>query len=126
MSGVLVGVGLDSVDVPRFARILARRPALAARVFTAHERSYAAGLANPTPSLAARFAVKEATMKALGVGLGAFGWVDVEVERAAGGAPLLLVRGRAAELAARLGVGRWHVSITHTDTTASAVVVAVS
>ncbi len=126
MSGVFVGVGLDSVDVPRFARILARRPKLATRLFTDHERSYADGLANPTPSLAARFAVKEATMKALGVGLGAFGWDDVEVERLPGGAPLLVVRGRAAELAATQGVGRWHVSITHTDTTASAVVVAVS
>jgi holo-[acyl-carrier protein] synthase len=126
VSGVLVGVGLDSVDVPRFARILARRPAMAARLFTDHERSYADRLADPTPSLAARFAAKEATMKALGVGLGAFGWDDVEVERMTGGAPTLVVRGRAAELAAKRGVGGWHVSMTHTDTTASAVVVAVS
>jgi holo-[acyl-carrier protein] synthase len=48
------------------------------------------------------------------------------VERRPGGAPALLVTGRAAELASALGVGHWHVSITHTETTASAIVVAVS
>ena len=75
MSGALLGVGIDAVDIPRFADLLERRPALAARLFTAGERSYAAGLAKPAPSLAARFAAKEAVMKALGVGLGAFGMV---------------------------------------------------
>ena len=126
MSGALVGIGLDSVDIARFARIMGRRPAVVDRLFTAAERSYADGLANPAPSLAARFAVKEATMKALGVGLGSFSWEDVAVERMPGGAPALIVSGRAAELASALGVGRWHISITHTDTTASAIVVAVS
>jgi holo-[acyl-carrier protein] synthase len=126
LSGALLGIGLDSVDIARFARIMGRRPTVLIRLFTAGERSYADGLANPAPSLAARFAVKEATMKALGVGLGSFDWDDVEVERRPGGAPALLVTGRAAELATALGVGRWHVSITHTETTASAIVVAVS
>ena len=81
MNGALVGIGIDSVDIPRFAEILARRPGLAARLFTPGEQRYAAGLANPVPTLAARFAAKEAVMKALGVGLGAFGWADVEVVR---------------------------------------------
>jgi holo-[acyl-carrier protein] synthase len=126
LSGALLGIGLDSVDIARFARIIGRRPSVLARLFTAGERSYADGLANPAPTLAGRFAVKEATMKALGVGLGSFDWDDVEVERRPGGAPALLVTGRAAELASARGVGRWHVSITHTDTNASAIVVAVS
>ena len=85
--GALLGLGIDSVDIPRFGEVLARRPALAVRLFTAGEQRYAAGLANPVPTLAARFAAKEAVMKALGVGLGAFGWADVEVVRAPGGRP---------------------------------------
>ena len=78
---------------------------MAERLFTAGERAYAAGLANPVPSLAARFAVKEAVMKALGVGLGAFAWTDVEVVRQSSGVPSSSVRGRAAALAARAGGG---------------------
>jgi holo-[acyl-carrier protein] synthase len=64
-------------------------------------------------------------MKALGVGLGAIDWYDVEVLRAAGGAPSLHVRGRAAVLAGDAGVSRWLVSLTHTATTAEAVVLAI-
>lgn len=126
MNGALVGIGVDSVDIDRFAQVLDRRPALSRRLFTDGERSYAEKQANPVPSLAARFAVKEATMKALGVGLGAFDWGNVEVLRTDGGAPDLLVAGRAADLAAARGVNGWRVSITHTHTVATAVVAAVS
>jgi holo-[acyl-carrier protein] synthase len=126
VTGALLGLGIDSVDIPRFAEILDRRPAVAERLFTAGERRYAASLINPVPTLASRFAAKEAVMKVLGVGLGAFGWADVEVERQEGGAPRLLVRGRAASLAAGRGVNSWHLSITHTATVASAVVAATS
>ena len=126
MNGALLGLGIDSVDIPRFAEVLERRPALAERLFTVGERRYAASLANPVPSLAARFAAKEAVMKALGVGLGAIGWGDAEVVRADSGAPSLRVTGRAESLAAQRGVGAWHLSITHTATVASAVVAAIS
>jgi phosphopantetheine--protein transferase-like protein len=125
MNGALVGLGIDSVDIPRFGDVLARRPALALRVFTVEEQRYAASLADPVPTLAARFAAKEAVMKALGVGLGAFGWGDVEVVREPGGPPHLVVTGRAASLAVGRGVGGWLVSITHTHTVASAIVAAV-
>jgi holo-[acyl-carrier protein] synthase len=124
--GALLGVGIDSVDIARFADVLRRRPGLAGRLFTAGEQAYAAGLANPTPSLAARFAAKEAVMKALGVGLGAFSWTDVEVVRDDTGPPTLTVTGRAASLAEEQGIGGWHLSITHTDQVASAVVAAVT
>jgi holo-[acyl-carrier protein] synthase len=60
---VAVGLGIDLVDVARFASVLLRRPSIAERLFTRAERSYAATLANPVPSLAARFAAKEAVMK---------------------------------------------------------------
>jgi holo-[acyl-carrier protein] synthase len=126
VNGALLGLGIDSVDIPRFAQVLGRRPDLALRVFTPGEQHYAAGLANPVPSLAVRFAAKEAVMKALGVGLGAFDWVDVEVVRAEGGAPSLVVTGRAAALAGGRGIASWHLSLTHTDTVASALVAAVA
>jgi holo-[acyl-carrier protein] synthase len=115
----MIGLGVDAVDVDRFERVLARSPRMAERLFTEGERSVGAA-----SRLAARFAVKEAVMKALGVGLGAFGWHEVETVRTESGAPELLVRGMAATLADGLGITRWMVSITHTETTAVAVVAA--
>jgi len=118
---LISGVGVDAVDVARFGAALGRHPAIAARLFTDGERSEAAG---DVQRLAARFAAKEAAMKALGRGIGAFGWHDVEVVRADGGAPSLRVTARAASLARGRGVSRWHVSLTHTATVAVAMVVA--
>ena len=88
------------------------------------ERAYAAGGTDPAERLAARFAAKEAVMKALGVGLGAFGFHDVEVVRTDSGEPELVLRGRAVELAAERGVGRWHLSLTHTEHQAQAIAIA--
>jgi holo-[acyl-carrier protein] synthase len=126
VAGAMVGLGLDSVEVDRFGAVLTRRPTLLDHLFTEGERAYAAHQRNPVPSLAARFAVKEAVMKALGVGLGAIGWHDVEVVRAAGGRPELTVTGRAGDLAATRGIASWQVSITHTHRSASAVVAGLS
>ena len=126
MGGALLGIGIDLVDIERFRGVLARRSSVATRVFTDGERDYAGGLANPVPALAGRFAAKEAAMKVLGVGIGSIDWSDVEVVRSQGGEPVLAVTGRAAALAAGKGVGSWFVSITHTDTVASAVVAAVT
>jgi len=122
----LIGIGIDSVDVARLTAMLDRRPALLGRLWSEGERAAVASMANPVPSLAGRFAVKEAVMKALGVGLGAFGWEDVVTSRLPGGAPSLQVSGRAATLAAALGVKAWRVSITHTASVASAVVAALA
>jgi holo-[acyl-carrier protein] synthase len=122
----LVGLGIDHVDIARLAAMLERRPAMAERLFTAGEQAYASGMRDPAPSLAARFAAKEATMKALGVGLGAFDFADVDVRRVGLGPPILGVTGRAATLAASLGVSGWMVSLTHTHSLASAVVAALA
>ena len=119
----MVGIGIDAVEVDRFRRVLGRRPGLAGRLFTDGERAGTAGR-DPVPRLAARFAAKEAAMKALGVGLGAFAFHDVEVVSLSSGAPSLVVSGRAAALAADRGVAGWRVSLTHTDSVAEAVVVA--
>jgi holo-[acyl-carrier protein] synthase len=125
----VVGIGVDAVDVARFRRILVRRPGFAARYFTAGEQADARRSPDPTESLAARFAAKEAVMKALGSGLGTFSLRDVEVVRAPGGgptsgAPSLRLADGAAALAERRQVARWHVSLTHTATVAVAMVVA--
>ncbi|HLI14949.1 MAG TPA: holo-ACP synthase [Acidimicrobiales bacterium] len=122
-AGVL-GIGLDAVEVERFRSALERRPELARRLFTAGELAACAPRRDPVPGLAARFCAKEAAMKALGVGLGAFGFHDVEVVRTASGRPELAVTGRARERAAALGARRLTVSLTHTARLASAVVLA--
>jgi holo-[acyl-carrier protein] synthase len=120
----MLGIGIDAVDIERFRRLLERRPQLRTRLFTSDELTSVANSIDDSASLAARFAVREATMKALGVGLGAFDFHDVSVEKQSSGAPRLVVTGRALALAESFGVGGWHVSITHTDTVAMAVVAA--
>lgn len=118
------GIGIDAVEVDRFRRLLERRPNLRVRFFTDAELHDLSRRSDDAASLAARFAVREATMKALGVGLGAFDFHDVSVERMESGAPALVVTGRAQELAESRGVTGWHVSITHTDAVAIACVAA--
>ncbi len=129
VSAGIVGVGVDAVDVARFRRVLARRPLFAARCFTEGERADARGSADEAQSLAARFAAKEAVMKALGSGIGAFALTDVEVCRTAGtgstrNKPYLALHGVAAELAGSEGARTFHLSLTHTDDVAIAFVVA--
>ena len=122
--GEVVGVGIDAVDVERFRTVLGRRQGFAERVFTAAERAEAGSRHDPVPGLAARFAAKEAVMKSLSVGLGAFDFADVEVLRGEGGAPALTVNGRAAAIGVERAVGGWHISLTHTATVAMAIAVA--
>ena len=119
-------IGIDIVDVPRFRALLARRPSIAERLFTPAERAYAESRADPAERLAARFAAKEAVMKALGAGFGDVGFRDMEVVRASGGKPGVRLSGRAADRARRAGVTGWHLSLSHTATSAVAVAVAVA
>lgn len=123
--GPVVGVGIDLVDIDRIRRLLTRHPRFAQERFTADERAWCDQRRDPAERYAARFAAKEATLKALGVGLGALRLVDLEVVRAPSGAPGLLLHGTAAELAAGQGVTGWKVSLTHSQNLAGAVVVAV-
>lgn len=121
----MIGLGADLVDVDRFRNAIERTPGMVDRLFSDDERAYAAEATDPSERLAVRFAAKEAVMKALGVGLGAFALRDVEVRRAASGAPSLVLRERAAELADERGVTAWHITLSHTHAVAQAVVVAV-
>jgi len=118
------GLGTDLVEIERFRLALARRSTLPDRLFTDGEQEYAYGQHDPVHSLAARFGAKEAVMKALGAGLGAFAFREVEVVRDDSGAPALVLHGAAAALAADRGVREWQLSLTHTDSTAMAVVLA--
>jgi len=119
-----VGLGTDLVEVERFRLAMSRRATLAERLFSDAEREYAFRQFDPAKNLAARFAAKEATMKAMGVGLWKFAFRDVEVTKLRTGQPGLRLSGRAAELATKLGITTWHLSITHTERTAHAIVIA--
>ena len=114
---MIVGVGIDVVDVARFGATLERTPALLERLFTAAERAMALN------SQAARFAAKEALAKALGAPAGML-WQDATVRRVAGAQPVVEVVGTVAAAAAAAGVDRFHLSISPDAGIASAVVVA--
>jgi holo-[acyl-carrier protein] synthase len=115
-----VRVGIDLLEIDRLERALQRRPRLAARLFTAAEREYAAARARPAQHLAARFCAKEAVAKALE--LDSWNWQDIEV-LSTGGAPSIRLRGAAAARASERGV-EIAISLTHTGGDAAAVAVA--
>jgi holo-[acyl-carrier protein] synthase len=119
---VIVGVGVDVVDVARLGRVLSRTPGVTGRVFAEGEVAYAAG---SVQRLAARFAAKEAAVKALGVASHAR-YREIEVEVLDDGRPVLRVSGRTLEAATAAGIRSWHVSLTHDGGVAVAVVVAES
>lgn len=115
---------MDLVDVARMRAALERTPSLVSRVFTDAEVADVSRSGDPAQRFAARFAAKEAVLKALGSGLGAAPLQCIEVLRADSGAPAIRLWGRAETLAADRGVGSLLVSMTHTHTSAGAVVVA--
>ena len=121
---MIIGVGVDVVDVERFRRVLERTPTMRQRLFTEAELAHVQPRIDPVPSLAARFAAREALMKALGVGLGSFGFHDASVQVADSGAPSLIITGMATELAAARGTTSIHLSLSHDGPVAVAVVVA--
>ena len=114
----MTGVGIDLLEIDRMERALERHPRLAERVFTEGERKYAAAKARPGRHLAARFAAKEAVVKALGL-RGGFGLREIEV--VAGEPPTVSLSGRAAEAAAGLQID---ISLTHSRDNAAAVAIA--
>jgi holo-[acyl-carrier protein] synthase len=121
---MVVGLGIDVASVERIRRALERfGEKLSERVLTSNERSdLAPRTGDRAQAFAGRFAAKEAAVKALG-GPRDVGWHDLEVRKAASGAPELRLHGAAAEHGRRLGVGRALLSITHDAGVAAAVVV---
>jgi holo-[acyl-carrier protein] synthase len=119
----IIGLGVDLAEIDRVDRVLVRYPRFAERCFTPHEREYAARFAQPARRYAARFAGKEAVMKSLGTGWRRLRWTEVEIT--GGGKPTVRLSGQAAQRARQLGVSEVLITITHTDTTALVMAVAV-
>ena len=103
---------------------LARTPRLRTRLFTDAEQAYCDRRPDPTERYAARFAAKEAVMKAMGVGVGACKWREIEVARAESGAPSVVLHGGALRLAEDRGIAQWRLTMTHTHRVAEAIAVA--
>jgi holo-[acyl-carrier protein] synthase len=122
----MLGIGVDLCEVERMRTALARTPRLRDRLFTDSERSYCDQRRDPTERYAARFAAKEAVLKAMGLGVGACKWREIEVARADSGAPSVLLHGAAQRLADERGIGTWRLTMTHTSTTAEAIAVALA
>lgn len=121
---MIVGIGMDVVDVARIARLLDAPAAgrFVERCFTPGERAYCEAHVDRATRYAARFAAKEALAKALGAPAG-LRWTEVEVERGEGGAPRLRLRGAAEAAARSRGVGAVHLTLTHDAGVAAATVV---
>lgn len=122
------GHGIDIVEVARISEMLASHPErFVAKCFTPDEAAYARAGANRVERFAARFAAKEAALKALGTGWrDGIAWTDIEVVMQPSGRPTLRVSGQAARLAEGEGITRWHVSLSHTSSHAIASVIAES
>jgi len=122
---MIIGIGVDLVEVARMERAIARHPErLVKRVFTEIEQRECSNRHRPAMHYAARFAAKEAFLKAVGLGLrGGMRWRDIGVVHAPSGKPSLVVQGRAAERMRQLGAERAFVTLTHTDDHACAVVI---
>jgi holo-[acyl-carrier protein] synthase len=127
--GLVAGVGIDLVDLDELREIIERRgTSFLERVFTPREAKYCEAREHPIEHFGARFAAKEAALKALGTGWSdGISWTDVEVVvESSGSAPALSVTGEFAVRAARRGIDGSQVSLTHTRHHASAVVILTS
>ena len=122
---MIVSIGIDIIEVRRIREVLVRTPRFVERVFTSAERTYCDGRgAVAAQHYAARFAAKEAALKALQTGWrGGIGWQDVEVASRDGGAPYLLFHGLVQELFAGSGATTAHLSLSHTNEHAIAEVI---
>jgi holo-[acyl-carrier protein] synthase len=120
--GDMLRCGIDSIEISRVEDGIARfGERFLNRFYTPGERS---DCGDQPHRLAARLAAKEAVAKALGTGIGAVGWRDIEIRGDERGRPALVLHDEAQTVALALGLTQWDVSLTHTRTTASAVVVA--
>ena len=119
----MLSSGIDLIEIARIERAKDRHgERFLQRFFTQQEIEFCEGRAS---SLAGRFAVKEAVAKALGTGIGDFNWTDIEIVCDGRGRPELLLHNRALELAGRQGLSEWSISISHTDTLAIGLAVAI-
>ena len=123
----LAGIGVDMREIARMEKVLARRPSFAHRVFTEEERAYCNKTARPAQHFAARFAAREAVLKALGTGFSqGIGLADVSVVNNEAGRPEAVLAGRAREVAAEQGIVEVALSLSYTHDIAVANAVAMT
>jgi len=122
---VIIGIGVDIVEIRRFGEVLGRqKDRFIQRVFTAGEQAYCRAHRDPVPHFAARFAAKEALFKALGTGWAkGVSWLDVDVCREGQNAPTIILRGEAEKIGRSLGASEVHLSLSHSNDSAVAVVI---
>src|SRR3990172_2919217 len=122
---MIKGIGIDIIEIHRIKKAIVRRKRFTERVFTESERDYC--LSKPSPHLhfAARFAAKEAAVKALGTGMRGYKWTDFEIRRDKWGRPYLRLSGNAAELARERGVCDIFISLSLSRESAVASAIAV-
>jgi holo-[acyl-carrier protein] synthase len=122
---MISGIGVDIVEIERIRRILQNQgDRFVTKVFTPLEQEYCRKHRDPAPHYAARFAAKEAVFKAMGTGwAGGISWLDAEVRRQDRGAPILALSGEAAKHCRILGVSSTHLSLSHSNESAVAMVV---
>jgi holo-[acyl-carrier protein] synthase len=119
----ILRTGIDLIEISRLEELNPSiRQRFLERVFTPMELQQ---IGTSIPSLAGRYAAKEAVAKALGTGIGAISWQEIEILRGPEGEPNLTLSGHALEISRELGLETWSISITHNRTTAAAVVVAI-
>jgi holo-[acyl-carrier protein] synthase len=122
---MIIGTGVDVVEIPRIRRITERQEdRFIVRVFTFLEQQYCRAHRDPAPHFAARFAAKEALFKALGTGWAkGVAWQDAEVLREGQDAPMLVLHGEALRISEAKGTKKIHLSLSHADTYAIAMVI---
>jgi holo-[acyl-carrier protein] synthase len=122
---MIIGTGVDVIEIARIGKILERlKDRFIFRVFTPAERQFCNGHRDPIPHFAVRFAAKEALFKAIGTGWAkGVTWLDVEVLRERQEAPVLKLHGEAQRLSESMGVHKMHVSLSHSDQWAVAMVI---
>lgn len=122
---MIKGIGIDSIELKRIERIYGEYGEhFLGRIFAPEERAYALRYKDPVPRLAARFAAKEACMKALGTGWNdGVRWKDIVVTNTKMGKPEMELHGKARQYGESLGVTRIHISITHSKEHAMVVVI---
>jgi len=110
----MLTTGVDIIEIDRVQQSITRfGDKMRNRIFTSQEQAYCA---NKMPSLAGRYAIKEAVSKALGTGIGDVNWTDIEVINDEKGKPELMLHNRAKTLSEQLGIQQWSISISHTQT----------
>ena len=113
--------GIDIIEIDRIQNVLLKHPSrFLTKIFTEYEINYCRGRAT---QLAARFASKEAAMKALGTGIRGVGWKEVEVQRLRSGKPYIILHGRAKKRAESMGITKIELSISHSKNLATAMVI---